>query len=100
MMEMASHVPDMRFLQVAFIAVLTSGLLPAQTSPQRALLDKYCVTCHNSKTKIAGLTLDKADLSNVPNDAEMWEKVIRKMRTGAMPPLGVPKPEKAAVDSL
>jgi hypothetical protein len=78
--------------------LFTVDLLPAQT--QRALLDKYCVTCHNSKTKIAGLTLDTADLNNVPNNAEMWEKVIKKLRTGAMPPLGMPKPEKANVDEF
>jgi Protein of unknown function (DUF1592)/Protein of unknown function (DUF1588)/Protein of unknown function (DUF1585)/Protein of unknown function (DUF1587)/Protein of unknown function (DUF1595)/Planctomycete cytochrome C len=91
-------VSKMRFLPAVSLAILTVGLLPAQT--QRALLDKYCVTCHNSKTKIAGLTLDTADLNNVPNNAEMWEKVIKKLRTGAMPPLGMPKPEKATVDEF
>jgi hypothetical protein len=100
MMEMVKMM-DMR-LPAAYraltIVIFTVGLLPAQT--QRALLDKYCVTCHNSKTKIAGLTLDTADLNNVPNNAEMWEKVIRKLRTGAMPPLGMPKPEKANVDEF
>jgi mono/diheme cytochrome c family protein len=84
--------------RLAAVILFTVGLLPAQT--QRALLDKYCVTCHNSKTKIAGLTLDTADLNNVPNSAEMWEKVIKKLRTGAMPPLGMPKPEKASVDEF
>jgi Protein of unknown function (DUF1592)/Protein of unknown function (DUF1588)/Protein of unknown function (DUF1585)/Protein of unknown function (DUF1587)/Protein of unknown function (DUF1595)/Planctomycete cytochrome C len=91
-------VSKMRFLPAVSLAILTVGLLPAQT--QRALLDKYCVTCHNSKTKIAGLTLDTADLNNVPGNAEMWEKVIKKLRTGAMPPLGMPKPEKANVDEF
>src|SRR3984885_10954543 len=80
------------------VILFTVGLLPAQT--QRALLDKYSVTCHNSKTKIDGLTLDTADLNNVPNNAEMWEKVIKKLRTGAMPPLGMPKPEKASVNEF
>src|SRR5580704_2461287 len=88
----------MRVFPAVSLAILTVGLLPAQT--QRALLDKYCVTCHNSKTRIAGLTLDTADLNNVPNNAEMWEKVIKKLRTGAMPPLGMPKPEKANVDEF
>jgi hypothetical protein len=84
--------------RLAAVILFAVGLLPAQT--QRALLDKYCVTCHNSKTKIAGLTLDTADLNNVPNNAEMWEKVIKKLHTGAMPPLGMPKPEKANVDEF
>jgi hypothetical protein len=90
----------MRVFPAGFIVILVAGLLPAQTAPQHALLDKYCVTCHNSKTKVAGLTLDKADLANVPADAEMWEKVIKKLHTGAMPPLGMPKPDKAAVDGF
>jgi hypothetical protein len=88
-----------RMSQVVLFAILTAGFLPSQTS-QRAMLDKYCVTCHNSKTKIAGLTLDKMDLSNVSDNAETWEKVVKKLRTGAMPPLGMPKPEKATVDEF
>ena len=92
-------------MKIAVISsvLLTASLLPAETSPvsaHRALLDHYCVTCHNSKTKIAGLTLDKLDLANVPADAETWEKVIKKLRTGAMPPVGMPKPDKAAVDQF
>jgi hypothetical protein len=88
-------------LIVAFIALLTSVALFGETpDPHRALLNQYCTGCHNSKTKVAGLTLDTADLSNVPANAEMWEKVIRKLRTGAMPPLGMPKPEKASVDAF
>ena len=84
--------------RVALVAILTAGFLPGQT--HRALLDKYCVTCHNSKTKIAGLTLDTMDLSNVAGSAETWEKVIKKLRTGAMPPSGMPKPDKANVDEF
>jgi mono/diheme cytochrome c family protein len=83
---------------------LASGLLSAQTSGQvsteRAIVDKYCVTCHNSKTKVGGLSLDKLDLANVPHDAETWEKVISKLRTGAMPPLGMPRPDKAAYNQF
>jgi cytochrome c551/c552 len=90
-------------IKVAVVAMLAAGLLPAQNQPaqnQRAMLDKYCVSCHNSKTKIAGLTLDTMDLSKVPDNAETWEKVIKKLRTGAMPPLGMPKPDKASVDEF
>src|SRR5579863_5374652 len=89
-----------RMSLVVIGAILAAGFLPAQTPHERALLDKYCVTCHNSKTKIAGLTLDKMDLSKVPDNAETWEKVIKKLRTGAMPPLGMPKPDKASVDEF
>ena len=58
----------------------------------RAVVDKYCVTCHNEKVKTAGLMLDQADLEKIPQNAEVWEKVARKLRTGAMPPAGLPRP--------
>src|SRR5579863_10727285 len=80
-------------------SLLAAGFLSAQT-PERALVDKYCVTCHNAKTKIGGLALDKLDLANVAPDSETWEKVIKKLRTGAMPPLGMPRPDKAGYDGL
>ena len=66
----------------------------------RAVLNRYCVTCHNEKLKTAGLMLDKMDVASVPAGAEVWEKVIRKLRTSAMPPAGVPRPDKATYDSL
>jgi hypothetical protein len=59
----------------------------------KALLDRYCVTCHNQKLKTAGLILDKADL-----DPETWEKVVRKLRAGAMPPAGMPRPDQATME--
>src|SRR5437868_3973694 len=70
------------------------------SSPQRAMLDQYCVTCHNQQLKTAGLMLDKADLNDIPGAAETWEKVVMKLRGGMMPPLGKPKPDQAAIDSM
>src|SRR6267142_1278887 len=64
----------------------------ASASAQRALLDQYCVTCHNDKTKRANLTLEKLDLTTVGDKPEMWEKVIRKLRAGVMPPPGMRRP--------
>src|SRR5580658_1760345 len=66
------------------------------TSQYRALLDQYCVGCHNERAKVAGLKLDKADLGTVPDGAAVWEKVIRKLRSDAMPPPGLPQPDAAA----
>src|SRR5437867_2570179 len=63
------------------------------TSPQRALLDKYCVTCHNERLKTGGLMLDQADVDDMSRGAEILEKVARKVRSGAMPPAGVPRPD-------
>ena len=66
----------------------------------RASLDTYCVTCHNQRLKTGGLALDAMDLSRVPADAAIWERVIRKVRTGVMPPAGMPRPDAATRDGL
>jgi mono/diheme cytochrome c family protein len=66
----------------------------------RATLDKYCVTCHNDRAKTAGLTLDNLNLTDVPSHAETWEKVIRKLRAGMMPPAGMPRPDHATSDGF
>src|SRR5271163_1905414 len=80
---------------------LAAGLLHAAPPPEpRALLDEYCVGCHNQQLKTAGLMLDKADVSNIPANAEIWEKVIGKLRAGAMPPPGNPRPDRADTDGL
>jgi len=67
---------------------------------QRAVLDQYCVTCHNQKVKTAGLMLDKLDLAQVGEHGEQWEKVVRKLRAGMMPPAGLPRPNAAAYEAL
>jgi hypothetical protein len=73
----------------------------ASTGPSpREILDKYCVTCHNQRLKTGGLTLDTVDLGRVPAQAEVWEKVVRKLRSGSMPPAGVPRPDPATYSSL
>jgi hypothetical protein len=72
----------------------------AATTLDRSLLDKYCVTCHNEKLKTGGLALDKVDVNDVRGNAEVLEKVVRKLRTQQMPPDGMPRPDKATLDSF
>src|SRR4051812_21151430 len=72
----------------------------AAKSPERALLDQYCVTCHNQRAKTANLTLDTLDLAQLSDHADVWEKTVRKLRGGMMPPPGVRRPDQAAVDHL
>jgi mono/diheme cytochrome c family protein len=78
----------------------------AQSAPPRdsaqyaATLNRYCVGCHNDKQKTANLSLEKLDLASVPAYGEAWEKVIRKLRTGAMPPTGAPRPDKQFYDQF
>ena len=64
------------------------------------MLSKYCVSCHNEKVKSGGLALTTLDISAPRKNTEAWENVIRKVRTGAMPPVGRPRPDKATADSL
>ena len=74
---------------------------PTETgAAHRALLDRYCVTCHNDRLQTAGLALDTLDLNHIDDSAEIWEKVVRKLRAGAMPPAGRPRPDRAAYDGL
>jgi len=72
----------------------------AALGPPRAVLDRYCVTCHNERLRTAGLMLDKMDVEQLGGGAETWEKVVRKLRTGAMPPAGKPRPDKTTSDAL
>jgi hypothetical protein len=100
------------FLPFAFTAVTeTAGPQPsqptppaaaAQVPPQRVLLDRYCVGCHSQRGKAAGqeparkLTLDDLDIAHIGEHAEVWERVVRKMRAGMMPPAGARRPDKPA----
>ena len=68
----------------------------------RAVLDRYCITCHNDRLRTGGLTLDAAsvDAADPSRHADVWEKVIAKLRTGAMPPPGRPRPDAATYDAV
>src|SRR5689334_4220145 len=65
----------------------------APAVPAADVLNQYCVTCHNSRLKTAGLLLDTLDPARVADHAEQWEKVVTKLRTGEMPPPGRPRPD-------
>ena len=78
----------------------TTGSSPPSASPERAILDQYCVSCHNSRVKTAGLALDAIDLQRAGDHADVLEKVVRKLRGRMMPPAGLPRPGDAAYDAL
>jgi mono/diheme cytochrome c family protein len=80
----------------------SSSAPPADPSAQRALVDKYCVSCHNARLKTGGLVLDKdaVNLARVPDRADIWEKVIRKLHGRMMPPQGMPRPDEATLDAF
>jgi cytochrome c551/c552 len=84
----------------AFMALncLAAGVFGAELppSPPRVLINQYCVGCHNQKVKTAGVSLQALDAANVSPDAAIWEKVLRKVSAGQMPPAGLPRPPAAA----
>jgi hypothetical protein len=92
----------MRVLLFGAICFTASGFqAPAPSNtPARALVTKYCVTCHNQKLKTANLMLDAADSVHVSNSAETWEKVIVKLRSRSMPPPGIPRPDNATYNTV
>ena len=67
----------------------------APVSSPRAVLDTYCVTCHNQRLRTAGLALDSLDVTTPGTNPEVWERVIEKLRARAMPPPGLPRPDAA-----
>ena len=77
-----------------------SAAAPPPASSHRALLDRYCVTCHNARLQTAGLLLDEANIEDVGSDAELWEKVVHKLRSGTMPPGTRPRPDLATYDAV
>ncbi len=84
----------------AFPALPAQSNSSSSSTPQRALLDRYCVSCHNQRAKVAGVTFDTMDLGLLSVDAEVWEKAVRKLRAGMMPPPGSRRPDEASVESF
>ena len=73
---------------------------PAAVAAPAAVFAQYCVTCHNPRLKTAGLVIDPAEVSQVGANPELWEKVVRKLRSGTMPPTGAPRPDQATYDGV
>jgi mono/diheme cytochrome c family protein len=75
------------------------GLQRPGVADDAALVKQYCLGCHNERAKQGGLVLD-ADVADVAADRERWEKVVRKVRTGMMPPSGAPRPPRERLDAF
>ena len=86
---------------ISLLAIAPSA--PAQqqqAQSQAALVKQYCVGCHNQKVSTAGVSLQGLDFSKVGDHASVWERVLRKVRAGQMPPTGLPHPDAAATASF
>ena len=94
---------------VISVALFSIQAAEAQTSPtdqiaqQRALLDQYCVSCHNARTNVGeqtGLFLDEFDLASLRDHTEIGENILRKVSAGLMPPSGARRPSPEELASL
>jgi mono/diheme cytochrome c family protein len=98
--SLASHAPQSAIGGPASPAVIS----PTDPHQLANTIDTYCAGCHNARVKSSatagGVVLSDVDLTTVAKDPALWEKVIRKLRTGAMPPSGMPRPDPAAHDAL
>ncbi|MBI2188788.1 MAG: DUF1592 domain-containing protein [Acidobacteria bacterium] len=88
-------------MALAFLAAVTAVAGQSTgASEHRAVMDKYCVTCHSDRLRTAGLSLESLDLSRPDRAPDVWEKVVGKLRGGAMPPAGMPRPAPDSVAAL
>src|SRR5262245_35165517 len=85
---------------VAVTLILSPTLGQEPVSSQQELVNKYCATCHSEKVKSGGLVLEKLDADRPAANAEVWEKVLRKLRAGLMPPSGAARPEHAVLENF
>jgi hypothetical protein len=93
--------------RIALTAIAVAAGYVQTASPQRqvagpdpAFLNQYCVGCHNQRLKTGNLALDALDLSRTGDNAETWEKVVRKLKAGLMPPSGVSRPARSVIDGF
>jgi len=94
----------LNFLRIVIIATcFVGGFVSAQDhSPDsyRQTLNQYCVSCHNDALLTANLSLTSADILQIDKNPEVWEKVLLKMKTRSMPPVGMPRPAESFYASL
>jgi cytochrome c551/c552 len=87
-------------LLAAAVLGKAANVIPPSVESQQALVNKYCVACHNDKLKSGGFSWAKIDLAHPDRDADETEKVIRKVRAGMMPPAGLPRPDNATAQEF
>jgi hypothetical protein len=95
---------------IAFAAYCCSALAAAPTDPSGAappggahdfsMLGKYCSKCHNTEDWAGGIAFETLSPQDIPQDGETWEKAMRKLRGGLMPPAGNPQPDRKAVENF
>ncbi len=94
------HVTEILAITLAGTALAAApGITPGPAPETAAVLNQYCVSCHNEQTMTAGLAIDRLNTEKVQQNPAAWEKVVRKLRTGTMPPPGSPRPTLEVYDA-
>jgi hypothetical protein len=96
----ASLIPIVGLLAAALAGLGVILQRGAAHQDPRAVLERSCIGCHDSAERAGGLALDRLTLADVHANVETWEHVVRKVRTGFMPPAGEPRPERRALDGF
>ena len=100
MTRMKSYI-CVRMAVAAVLMTLAPAIALAQDSAvHQAVVDQYCVTCHNTTARTAGLALDEVDVASAADHPDIFEAVVRKLRGGQMPPLNAPQPGDDAREGL
>ena len=85
-----------RLRKLALLGCLVNCIVPSGAATNDPLLTaRYCTGCHNNKLKTAGVSLEGLEAATIPDHAEVWEKVIARLRSGMMSPPGLPRPDSA-----
>ena len=84
----------------AVVAALAQQQAAQAIASHQAVVKRYCISCHNSRAKTGGLSLEELDLANVGQHPDVWEKVVQKLHGNLMPPGGRPRPDESARSSL
>jgi hypothetical protein len=96
-------------LGLAVVCATATSAFAAGSSPDPAapvapshwnVLGKYCEGCHNTEDWAGGVAFDALTPAEIPEDAQTWEKAVRKLRTGMMPPAGKPRPSRSVLDDF
>src|ERR1700761_9065431 len=100
--------PSLAVLASAMLSIASSVAAPRDTPGQStaappnhwAVLGRYCTECHNTDDWAAGIAFDALRPNQIPEDPQPWEKAIRKLSSGTMPPPGKPRPARPVLDAL
>ena len=92
------------FLLIAALASFASAQQPSPSavddaSGRRTLIDTYCIRCHNQRLKTGGMVLEGVDAVKVADNAGIWERVLRQVGSGQMPPAGLPDRKSTRLNS-